>query len=582
MNATWPRMSLAATALVAMTVPIVPAQARTTCVSVDGRCYDSLAAALAAAPDGSVVTLPAGTYAGGVLVSSSITLRGAGAERTILSGGGPVLTVGRYGDPTPPHVMIRDLAITGGLSTSSPYSSDFTGAESVWAGGGGLSIPPGVDGGQGATVTLADVVVSGNAVRPTAQVRPDDEGWPACPEGPCPFAMAEGGGIDNWGRLTLRRTVVSDNTVTGGLASDVIGGGIFNGFGTGDLTLVDSRVTANHARGLGPAGRFAEGGGIYSGGGTVATLRGSAVTGNSAVLTTDFPSYLPDGTYLDLLANGGGMVGTGRLTLVSSRIDDNSVEIDAPNAVWGAMNGGLMGGSGDISIRDSSISRNDIRATLLDAFDGAPGGAFTWDGVATIERSRFVGNTARIVATEGDASTAGVIAPLPILAQEENPGRSVIRDSAIADNVVTAVAPHGAAYVFGAGMVVDAEILLDGVAVRDNTAIVQGETGNVLQGGGIWNGAAFGAVFEPPSELTLLRSSVTGNRLVGPEGALRAGGGIYTEQPVQLVRTVLAGNDADQCVGCNLTLRSRHRAARLDAAPTRRTYTMLEHRVPRT
>jgi hypothetical protein len=572
---------MAATAAMALTALTLPAQASGPCVSLDGHCYASLAAALAAASNGSVITLPAGTFRGGVLVSKGITLRGAGPGRTVLKGGGPVLTIGEYGDPTPPKVVIRDLAITGGAATSSPYSVDFTGEESVWAGGGGISIPPGAEGGRGANVTLADVVVRHNVARPTAQARPGEpEDWPICPSGPCPFAAAVGGGIDNWGRLTLLRTVVVGNTVTGRLASDVIGGGIFNGFGTGVLTLVDSRVSDNHALGRKPWGRFAEGGGIYSGGGTVATLRHSAVTGNSAILTTDFPSYLPDGTYLDLLANGGGMVGTGRLRLVSSRIDDNRVRIVAPNAVWGAMNGGLMGGAEDIVIRNSSISRNDIRATLQDAFDGAPGGTFTWEGVATITGSRFVGNTARIVALEGDAATAGVVAPLPILAQETNPGRSVVRKSVIAGNVVTAVAPHGGAYVFGAGMVVDAELLLDRVDVHGNTAIVRGRTHNELQGGGIWNGAAFGAVFEPPSDLTLLRSRVTGNRLVGPKRAARLGGGIYTEQPVQLIRSVLAGNDADQCVGCAESISPSRRSADRVRGLTERALTPFEDRVP--
>jgi len=50
---------------------------------------------------------------------------------------------------------------------------------------------------------------------------------------------------------------------------------------------------------------------------------------------------------------------------------------------------------------------------------------------------------------------------------------------------------------------------------------------------------------------------------------------------VELVRTVLAGNDADQCAGCNMTLRSRQRVARPDSAPTGRTYKPLEARVPR-
>ena len=48
-----------------------------------------------------------------------------------------------------------------------------------------------------------------------------------CGGAPCRFAFAGGGGIDNWGVLTLKRTRVSDNEVSGAV-SDAEGGGILN------------------------------------------------------------------------------------------------------------------------------------------------------------------------------------------------------------------------------------------------------------------------------------------------------------------------------------------------------------------
>src|SRR5215475_13412784 len=64
------------------------------CVGNGPSCFPTLAAAIAAANDGDTLKLDPGTYAGGVSVDKSIHLVGAGAHQTILSGGGPVLTIG--------------------------------------------------------------------------------------------------------------------------------------------------------------------------------------------------------------------------------------------------------------------------------------------------------------------------------------------------------------------------------------------------------------------------------------------------------------------------------------------------------
>ena len=57
-------------------------------------CYATLQAAVDAAPDGDTIKLGAGTFAGGVSITKSIDLVGAGPGATIISGGGPVLTIG--------------------------------------------------------------------------------------------------------------------------------------------------------------------------------------------------------------------------------------------------------------------------------------------------------------------------------------------------------------------------------------------------------------------------------------------------------------------------------------------------------
>ena len=257
---------LVATAALAFPISLPAAEASPACIDVGGACFGTLDAALAAAVDGDTVRLPAGTFAGGATVTTSITIVGAGQGETTLSGGGPVLTVGEFGDPTPPSVTIRDLTITGGQTTTGALSEVLFGQAGVWATGGGLSVPPSsfhFDTGElglGATVRLVHTTLEGNGAAPTSSV---DSGLP-CPGGQdCPFALASGGGIDTSGDLTLDHSVVRDNHVGAAsgitdLASDNEGGGIRSW--AGDLTVTHSRIEDNSATGTAPNARFAEGG----------------------------------------------------------------------------------------------------------------------------------------------------------------------------------------------------------------------------------------------------------------------------------------------------------------------------------
>src|SRR4051812_21751136 len=71
--------------------------ARPLCVGGGPGCYSTLQAAFDAAHDGDTIRIAPGTYAGGAKLDTSVKLKGAGAERTIISGGGPVLTIGVSG-----------------------------------------------------------------------------------------------------------------------------------------------------------------------------------------------------------------------------------------------------------------------------------------------------------------------------------------------------------------------------------------------------------------------------------------------------------------------------------------------------
>ena len=90
------------------------------CVRVGAACYPTVQAAVDAAQDGDTVRIPAGRFAGGVVITKSITIAGAGAASTHLVGGEHVLTVGTWMAPSPPEVHISGVTLRGGRAHNSP------------------------------------------------------------------------------------------------------------------------------------------------------------------------------------------------------------------------------------------------------------------------------------------------------------------------------------------------------------------------------------------------------------------------------------------------------------------------------
>jgi hypothetical protein len=192
-----------------------PASAATLEVCQRGCPYSQLAPALAAAAhSGDTITIGSGTYAGGVTIEVSVKLVGAGPAATIISGGGPVLTIGVADAPNEPTVTIEGVTVTGGVTVGNLTPSSGR--------GGGIYIPRAAGPSTGATVTIRNSIIRGNSVAPRVAIESEDP----C----CLFADSGGGGISNDGTLTLDHTRVSDNRAdaASGLASNAVGGGILN------------------------------------------------------------------------------------------------------------------------------------------------------------------------------------------------------------------------------------------------------------------------------------------------------------------------------------------------------------------
>lgn len=538
-------VAAAALACVFVTLPLAGSASASTpssrCVGPTAGCYRTVQAALDAARNGDSIAISAGVFAGGLTINKSVEVVGAGAGKTIISGGGPVVTIGRFNASQEPTVSIRGVTITGGVTHTSALSTALLGKVDVLALGGGVEIPPGVRFGDGAKVRMQDVVITGNLVAPTDTV---PSGLPCG----CPFALAGGGGVDNWGSLTIVNTVVSDNTSGGPVASDANGAGIFSA--QGSLTVRNSVVSGNRTSAVRPNGRFAEGGGIVvftktfftdaqRSAGTL-TMTGSRVTGNTAALSASFPSQVQTQAQAAGLLIGGDDdcsqpdSGCVQASVTGSSVTNNQVttENTAGDAV--AFSGGVNN-DGALTLDSSNISANHVSARAASAAGASADSAgLGMGGYATITRSLISSNTVTATSVNGNASAtfAGM--------STGNPSHLVtVTDSVITLNRLTAATPGGTATVQGAGVGhLDGPLLLSRTLINANSGAADGPT-TLAQGGGIANLAGESA------PLTLNRTVIAANQL-SSTGAPQ-GGGLYTAVPVIRTNTIIAGNRPDQC-----------------------------------
>ena len=514
--------------------PVVAGPTPTTTLKVcpSGCPYSEIAPALAVAKSGDTIKLAAGTYVGGVTITASVKLVGAGSALTILRGGGPVLTIGTFGASSEPTVSIQGVTITGGVTRSSPQSKPFTGEEGVLALGGGVEIPPNADSTGGATVTISNSVITGNRVAPTHALPHD----PPCPDGLCPFAGAAGGGIDNWGRLTLSHTTVSNNLVgsASGLstvASDAEGGGIKSWLS--ELTISNSRISGNRASATAPNGRFADAGGVFVEGGAL-TMSSSLVTNNKATLNASLPNSV------EMLAVAGGIhIGGGASgTIRSTTIADNSVSMTNTNGDSTAFSGGIHT---DVSfdLSDDVVANNSVTSAAL---PGSSGNAFGDSGAGEmsgkISNTRFTGNSVSVRSAAADAIASAGAAMFA----------GSMSNSVVSGNQVQGSSRRGSVFVGGAGLqAADGGMTLRNTTVSGNVGDARGLTGSA-QGGGIFDVAVPNG--PPGGPLVLTNSTVTHNGLTGGAAITLQGGGVFARNPVTLTHSVIAGNTPDQCDGC--------------------------------
>lgn len=520
---------LTATAAVLALIPIglaaPPASADpASCVGPGHGCFSSIQSAVDAAPPGATVRIGAGVFRGGVRVTRSVTLLGAGAGRTVVRGGGPVLRISTDGDARA-RVTITSLTLTGGVTHGN-------GVEAV---GGGLLIDPGPEGAPGAVVTLRHAEVSGNRTAPT-RTDPKPSGIP-CPDGDCPFAATRGGGIASFGDLTLDHVVVRNNRSTG-TASDAAGAGVFSSGGS--LTVLHSLIRGNVAAPQ-RIGRYSEGGGVFAEQGPV-VLRGSAVDGNLADLHTRWPARA-QGEAIGMNANSGGVhIGDGAPVLVErTSISHNAVVAVDPIGQPVGFDSAMFVGDSPLTMRHATLRNNSAVTRAASAPETGPGGTtIEVDAGASISDTVIADNSALETASNGFADVNNGLAVFDFTG---NPRQVEVVRTVIRGNTARAVSPKGTARVLGVGVVNNGLLTMRNSIVAHNHGSAVGRT-STAQGGGIWNGILLSG---PPVRLALHHVKIVGNSVSADDAR---GGGLFTTEPVTLDRTRITGNRPDQCSGC--------------------------------
>lgn len=199
---------------------------------VGGGGYDTIVAAVTAAPPDATVQVCPGTYVENIVIERNLTLRGSGAEVTTIDGGGVESTL--YVDSV--DLTLVDFTITNGMAHLNPLG----GAGTC---GGGLAS----EYSNGQQITIDDCVFTNNQASLGAAI------------------CADGTTGSNDADVVLNRVMIHDNNASAN------GAGIFS---YSDLVLNDCELVDNVAGN--------HGGGLYLSYG-VATVNGGVVRNNVAM-----------------------------------------------------------------------------------------------------------------------------------------------------------------------------------------------------------------------------------------------------------------------------------------------------------
>ena len=400
------------------------------------------------------IVVPAGPYRlrGQVLtLTRSATLTGAGAATTTIDAAGAsrVFEIG-----VEANVRISDVTVTDGVTGQTcVFGCAATDPVQGDPGGGIIN--------DGGTLALERVIVTGNR---TAAGATNDQCTPA-PQFPCPGGDGgQGGGIANFGTLTIDNSAITANSTgsgasgkhgSDGSATGSFGGtaGISGSGGNGGgidnfqtLTITNSTIAGN-ATGAGAPGADGgnatngttgannggtpsgggdggSGGGIFNEFGAQLSISGSTISGNETGMgavggnggngskdeRTSTVGRGADGAPGGVGGPGGGIGSEASLTVSNSTIADNSIGasgtsghggIGLPNGITPNQVGGGNGGGIEELRAGSSLTHVTVVSNRTSGFGGGVDGD---GGTITVGNSIIASNQA-----EFDQNCDGVL-----------------------------------------------------------------------------------------------------------------------------------------------------------------------------
>ena len=349
--------------------------------SVDAAKGETIQGAVDASWKGGTINVAKGTYRENIAIDDSLTLKGAGAGKTVVDGNrsGSAVTI----PDSSSSVSLSGMTVQNGRATNGggilSYGTlllsgvTLTGNYASHNGGAVYS---------NGSATLDKVTISGNS------------------------ASENGGGIDSVGTLTATNSKFSENSVDGGGR----GGAICS---SGDMYMDKSDVSRNFA---------GDGGAVYSDG-NVTMINSSTISRNSAMFkgggihsAAGLLTVSKD-TVSDNFARQAGGIYSVNSIIIKSTVSGNSakstvggIQADGTSNITGCTISGNNGGGvygAVLNVEDSTIKGN----------IGGSGSGISGTQALTVTRSKITGN-------RGGTQAGGIFSQ----------GTATITDSTISDN----------------------------------------------------------------------------------------------------------------------------------------------------
>jgi hypothetical protein len=501
----WVRIFLAAAALGLSSAGT--AQAAITVTSQADSGGGSLRQALAEAPPGETIVVPAGTYtltSEPLKIEKSVTITGHSAADTTIRAGKPFRVFSIFGplDATISGVTIRDGNIVG----------------TVGQGAGIFSIK--------ANLTVRDSVLTNNVINVNGGA--GESG-----------GVAEGAAIwANEGSVSLTNSTVNNNIATAVGASEKHGG-IAEGGGiwaaeanviVASSSLSGNRLDARAGQGAAnteQSGGIAEAGGVWMTDGNL-SLRDSQLSSNTLLAAAG------SGAHGGIAEGGGVWMTAGSATVAGAKLSNNLLDASGGQGPGStSQNGGLaMGGGiwlseGNLSFDTGEGSSNTLLAGAGSGAHGGiaeGGGVWMTDGSIGVSNARLSGNMLDARGGQGPGSTS----------------------------------QSGGLAMGGGIWVSEAPLTLAGGEGSSNTLLAgagSGAHGGIAEGGSVWAANHSVAVSNTTGNGNLLEAP-GGQGLPSAEqtGGLAMGGGLWLTQeknagPSSIFGSTFAGNLVDGSAG---------------------------------